>query len=218
MTDLVVYGTGGLGREVLQIALDAAADGAPCHVVGWLDDDPQAHGREIHGLPVLGGAEWLREHPRIHVAHGIGSPAVRRRIAARLGPEQPFATLVHPRAWLGRRVEVGAGSVLCAGVMATTDVRIGRHVLVNLGCTVGHDTMIEDFVTVNPLAAVSGNVSLGEGADVGTGASIVQGVRIGAWSVVGAGAVVARDLPPNVTAVGVPARAIKERPPGWHEA
>jgi serine acetyltransferase len=37
-------------------------------------------------------------------------------------------------------------------------------------------------------------------------------MRVGPFTTVGAGAVVNRDLPPAVTAVGVPARAIKENP------
>jgi acetyltransferase-like isoleucine patch superfamily enzyme len=41
---------------------------------------------------------------------------------------------------------------------------------------------------------------------LGVGAAVVPGRRIGARTVVGAGAVVVHDLPPDVTAVGVPAR------------
>jgi acetyltransferase-like isoleucine patch superfamily enzyme len=52
---------------------------------------------------------------------------------------------------------------------------------------------------------LSGQVRVALGAHIGTGASVIQGIRIGAWSIVGAGAVVIRDVPAGVTAVGVPA-------------
>jgi acetyltransferase-like isoleucine patch superfamily enzyme len=59
-------------------------------------------------------------------------------------------------------------------------------------------------------------VTVGEGAFLGVGTVAGPGCRIGAWSIVGAGAVVVKDLPANVTAVGMPAAPIKERPAGWH--
>jgi hypothetical protein len=83
--------------------------------------------------------------------------------------------------------------------------------------TVSHDTRIDDFVTAAPSANISGSVQIGEGCDLGTGSAVIQGIEIGKWTVVGAGAVVVSSLPANVTAVGVPAKVIKERPDGWHE-
>ncbi|PAP76392.1 acetyltransferase [Rubrivirga marina] len=219
MQDLVIYGTGGFARETLQVALDINEDGGTWNVLGFLDDDPEQHGQSIHDLPVLGGAGWLTNRSDVQVAVGIGSTPAKRKVVRRLADAQhsAFATLIHPRAWIGRRVGVGAGTIVCAGTMVTTDIEIGDHVILNLDCTVGHDTQIEQFTTVAPSVNISGDIRIGEGCDLGTGAAIIQGVSIGAWTVLGAGAVVVRDLPANVTAVGAPARAIKERPAGWHE-
>lgn len=52
-------------------------------------------------------------------------------------------------------------------------------------------------------------ITIGDNVWLGGGAIVCPGVSIGANSVVGAGAVVSRDLPPNVVAVGNPARAIR---------
>lgn len=218
MTDLVLFGSGGFAREVLQVALDINRDSGRWNVLGFLDDDPDAVGRAIQGYPVLGGREWLRGRTSVHVTVAIGGTVAKRRVAQRLREvgDAPFATLVHPLAWVGRHVAVGEGSVLCAGTRVTTDVRLGRHATLNLNCTVGHDAVLDDFVTAAPGVHVSGGVHVGEGCDLGTGSAIIQGTSVGEWSVVGAGAVVVRDLPANVTAVGAPARPIKERPSGWH--
>jgi len=43
-------------------------------------------------------------------------------------------------------------------------------------------------------------------------------LRVGEWSIVGAGAAVVKDVPPNVTVVGIPARVMRTRPEGWHLA
>ncbi len=86
----------------------------------------------------------------------------------------------------------------------------------NLAVTIGHDSSLGDFVTLSPGTNVSGNVQLDEGVETGTNVGIIPGIEIGAWSIVGAGAVVTRNLPANVTAVGAPAKVIKERDAGWH--
>lgn len=220
MKRLAIYGTGGLAREVLELVKAVNRTTPTYEVVGWLDDNPTKVGTMIKGLPVLGAIEHVADAlAPFEAVIAIGNTVARRRIAKRLaalGVDSPV--LVAPTAWVGGDVELGPGTIVCAGSNLTTDVHLGHHVIVNLAVTIGHDAVLEDFVTVAPSVNISGNVTVGEGSDVGTGSATVQGVRIGAWSIIGAGAVVARDVPANVTAVGVPAKVIKERPAGWHDA
>jgi acetyltransferase-like isoleucine patch superfamily enzyme len=61
---------------------------------------------------------------------------------------------------------------------------------------------------VAPGVRLGGDVEVGEGALIGIGAVVLPGKKIGAWAVVGAGAVVTKDVAPNATVVGVPARPI----------
>jgi sugar O-acyltransferase (sialic acid O-acetyltransferase NeuD family) len=187
--------------------------------LGFLVDDEAAGAAAVHDLPVLGGIEWLAAHPDVEYVIAVGSSAGRRRIALRIAgaAHNRAATLVHPRAWTGRRVQIGAGSVLCPGVLVTTDIRVGAHVHVNLGATIGHDAELDDYVTLNPGVSLSGGVRLNEGVEVGTGSVLIPRLEVGAWSIVGAGSTVTRSLDANVTAVGSPARTIKTRTPGWHE-
>lgn len=218
MKDLVIFGTGGFAREVLQIVDDINQNAPAWNLAGFLDEDRTKWGSQLCGLPVLSDWSWLEQHPRTVVSVAIGSSADRRKIVRtleRMG-HTSFALLVHPLAWISKRVELGPGTVLDAGALVSPDARLGRHVILNNNCTVGHDTRLEDYVTVAPGASIAGEVHIGEGCDMGINCTVVQGRVIDRWSVVGAGAVVVRNLPSNVTAVGVPARVIKERPEGWH--
>lgn len=217
MLPIVVFGTGGFGREVHELIEDINDREPTFEMVGFLDGNAELHGQLVHDLPVLGDHRWLKDNPGVVVAVSVGNPAVKRRLVEALGESGAvFPTLVHPRAELGRRVELGEGSIICMGNLVTTDVVIESFVTLNFHSTIGHDTTIRQYATLAPGAHISGNVEIGEGSNVGTGATVIQGLTIGQWSVIGANASVVRDLPSNVTAVGVPAKVIKVRDPGWH--
>ena len=86
MRQIVIFGTGGMGREVhgLLEDLNCADEGGEYEMLGFLDGNPSLHGSLVHGLPVLGDAAWSRANPTVAVALAVGSPAARRRLAAEL--------------------------------------------------------------------------------------------------------------------------------------
>jgi sugar O-acyltransferase (sialic acid O-acetyltransferase NeuD family) len=216
---IAIFGAGGFGREVLQVVRDINAVRPTWSCAGFVVDSGFEGADTVGGLPVLGTIDWLAANPAVQVVVAVGSSAQRWRIAQRIRLQctNPFAVLIHPRAWIGHNVQVGAGSVICAGALVTTDITIAENVHVNIGCTIGHDARLGDFVTLNPSVNVSGNVDLRAGAQVGTGSIIIPGCAVGQWAIVGAGTVVTADVRENCTVVGAPARLIKERLDGWHK-
>lgn len=211
---IVIIGCGGHGREAFGIIHDineASASGPLWSVAGFVDDNPSAVDRErilALGVGYLGQVDWLAELRGVaHVVVAINDPGARRSVDERVREfGLPVANLVHPSSVVGPDLIHGDGLLLFAGTRVTTNVVLGRHVHVNLNSTVGHDGVIGDFVSINPLSAISGECRLDSGVVVGTTAAILQGLRIGEGSTVEAGAVVVRDVPAGVVVKGVPAR------------
>jgi sugar O-acyltransferase (sialic acid O-acetyltransferase NeuD family) len=204
---LVIVGCGGQGREIHDV-VDAADD---LEVVGYLDDSPSDRHRalvEARGVKILGGIDWLTDAgPGIQVLVGIAAPAVRRRVDAlimRTGRTSP--SVVHPSATVGSGCRCGPGTVLWPGVCLTTNVSLGRHVHVNQGVTIGHDTLVGDYATLNPAAALSGNCVIEDEVLAGAQSCVLQGLTVGRGAVVGAAACVVGDVPAGLTVKGVPAR------------
>ncbi|HUP75135.1 MAG TPA: acetyltransferase [Acidimicrobiales bacterium] len=209
MTPLVIIGSGGHGRETLDIVEAIHARSPSFEFIGFIDErrdnEPLVVAR---GARIIGSLTTMRERDRnTRYVIGIGSGDTRRAIDRQL-TEWGFepAVLVHPDTTTGAGVTLGAGAVIAAGVRITTNVTLGRHAHVNVNATVSHDCRLADYVTISPGVTVSGNVSIGEGTLMGAGSTVIQNLSIGAWATVGAGAVVVTDLAAAVTAIGIPAR------------
>lgn len=210
-TSLVIVGCGGFGRELFSIVCALNVAGADWTVEGFADDHPSA--ADLDAVAELGSsvvatvAELAMRTVAFHAVLGIGSAAVRSSIADRLNQTPiTYPVLVHPHASVGQRVDLAPGTVIAAGARLSTQITVGRHVHIDQNATVGHDCVIGDFARLNPQACVSGSVVLGRGALVGAHATVLQGLHVGDDAVVGAGAVVVRDVAPNATVKGVPAR------------
>ncbi len=218
MNDLVIWGAGGVGRQVTQIVEDLNAVKVTWNLLGYLDDDAAKVDENIAGVRVLGDYHWLYSRSNVYVALAIGSPSSLFKAYQKLQHirHSCLATLIHPSVWQGRRGEIGEGSLIYAGTILDPDIKIGIGCLLNKGCTIGHDTVLGDFVSLAPGVNLGGSVQVGRGCYFGISSATIQGISIGEWSVIGAGAVVLKDLPANVTAVGVPAQVIKTRQEGWY--
>jgi sugar O-acyltransferase (sialic acid O-acetyltransferase NeuD family) len=198
VSSIVVIGAGGHGKVVVATALAAGFE-----VRAVIDSDSKTWGRDLLGVRVT-GPDALSDGTAAVLA--IGNNVTRRQLAHRHACR--WTTVIHPNALVHPTARVGEGTVIFAGVIVQPDTIIGAHCILNTGASLDHDNTLGDFVHVAPGAHTAGNVTLEEGAFLGIGVSVIPGRRVGAWSTVGAGAAVVHDIPPNVTAVGVPARTI----------
>lgn len=212
---LVVVGAGGFGREVIDLieAVNRAAEDPVWDMLGVVDDEPSAENLERlkrRGVQILGGIdEYLASATPSSYLIGIGSPQVRKRVAHRFDAAgHVAATMIHPTAVRGSGVAIGPGSIICAGVSLTTNIHIGRHVHLNPGVTVGHDTVVGEHVSINPHASISGDCRIEELVLVGVAGVVLNGLTVGSAAVVGGSACVVQDVEPGATVVGVPARPI----------
>ena len=211
MKKIAIVGAGGFGREVKMLIDQINETSSQYDFQGFFDDGFTKNAL-VNGFPVLGGLTELNAvSEELLIVVAIGLPSLKKSIIEAISNEYiDFATLIHPGVIVDRDfVSIAKGSIICAGTIVTVNIEIGRHVIINLACTVGHDTKIKDYTSIMPAVNISGEVVIGTGAYVGTGAKIINQVEIGEFTIVGAGAIVSKSLPANCTAVGIPAKPIK---------
>jgi sugar O-acyltransferase (sialic acid O-acetyltransferase NeuD family) len=207
MKSILVYGTGGMGREAAQVVRDLAkVKPDEIELVGFIDDAAAA-GAMVHDVPVYTLTDAVRLLPGAGVLVAVGSPVTRRRLVSK-STRLRFraATLIHPSSLIGHNVRIGSGAFVAPGVVLTCDLTLGEHVQVNVGTVVHHDCVVGDYVTLSPRVTLCGAVVVERDAFIGAGATVRQGLTIGQGAVVGLGAVVLGDVAPGETWVGNPAR------------
>ena len=209
---LAIFGAGGFGREVAWLAQQCFGEAI---TLTFLVNRPALVGSRVNGIPVRDVNEFAERSGGTPVVIAIGDPRGREACAYICSAAgMTFATLAHPRIEASSWISLGQGSIICAGTILTTNIRLGDHVHVNLGCTIGHDVEMGDFATLAPGVHVSGQVRLGRRVYIGTGAVLINGTEgkplvVGDDAVVGAGACVTRDVEAGSLVVGVPAKQKK---------
>lgn len=208
MKDIAIFGAGGFGREVQMLIEDINKEKKIWNIIGFFDDGYKK-GEIINNIPTLGGIGELNAwDSKLSLAVAIGNPETKQKIIQNINNAMiDFPTLIHPSAIIGNNeyLKIGRGCIICAGCIITTNIEIKDFVILNLACTVGHDTIIGKHSSFMPTCNISGEVNIGECVYCGTGAKIINQMNVGANSVIGAGAVVITDVPNNAVIAGVPA-------------
>lgn len=212
MKDLIIFGASGFGREVAWTVERINAHTPTWNLIGFMDDSDEIQGMNINGYKVLGKMCDIGKYSDAYFVVAVGNSKLRERIVdsmEKMNPNVKFGTIIDTDVEISNLVTIGEGTIICARSSITVNISIGTHVIINLGCTVGHDAVLQNFVTLYPSVNVSGMTNIGHAVELGTGLQIIQGKSVGDYSIIGAGAVVVKDIPAKCTAVGSPAKPIR---------
>lgn len=207
---LFVYGAGGFGKEVMDVARRRNAATGEWRDICFVDDvrtERVRYGAQLFPFDspdVKGGLD------EAEFVIALGEPAYRETLAQKL---------LHAGARLGRVIDTSAliadsaivdeGAVIAPLCSISSDARVGRHASVNTMSIVGHDVQLGEYAVISSMVNIGGGGVIGSGSYIGMGALIKEGVRIGANAIVGMGSVVYADIPDDVIALGNPARVAR---------
>lgn len=217
MKNIIIVGAGGHGKELLSYIQDARKSDEDIQVVGVIDENkPKSDWAKTN---IIGNFDDLKKYldsnkkKEFSYITAVGNNQVRKKFVEIIDTMHcdnlKAFNLVHPSVYVGDEVELGEGICLAPGSMITTYSKVGKHCILNVNASISHDCIIGDYVNMNPGVTICGDVTIGKGCYIGAQATIIDKVSVGDWTVIGAGAVVTEDIPSNVTAVGVPAKVIK---------
>ena len=131
-TDLVVYGAGGFGREVMWLIETSSIINEKYNILGFVDDSEEVANRLINGYNVVGNTEWLLSRDdQIAVAVALGNSDTRKIVSEKLmlNPNISFPNIISDDAKISPYVRFGKGCIVCAGCIITVNIDIGDFLI-----------------------------------------------------------------------------------------
>lgn len=206
-TAICVLGAGGFGREVFGYLEDIIAKGAQYHVIGFLDDRPDAlEGFELP-VEIIGSLSTAGFDSSLSYVIALGDANLRARYGTLLRAANcSLFTLIHPTAYVARTACIGSGVIVGPFSVVSAHSHIHDNTVLNLYASVGHDAVVGAHSVLSPYATLNGGAHLGQRVFLGTHATILPRVEVGAASKVSAGTIVTTSVPAGSLVAGHPAR------------
>lgn len=200
--NIAIIGCGGFGREVYH----HIKNDIPSANITFYVDDPYA-------IPNVSLPLSKLNYCNCFVFVAVGDPVSRKNIVERLPADCKFATFIHSSVVIldPASVTVGYGSIICAGTILTTNVKLGNHTHLNLNTTVGHDVVMGDYATTAPAVNISGNCEIGECVYFGTNCAVKEKINICDNVTIGMNAGVVKNISLPGTYVGTPVKLISPK-------
>ncbi|MBO6102454.1 MAG: acetyltransferase [Opitutales bacterium] len=204
--NIVIVGAGGFGREVYNYVLDCVKNGADWQIKGFIDDNLSALNNYDYPQKVISSIKDYApaEGDAFICAIGLPEPKI-EFVNMLLARGAKFETLIHPTAYIGKNVKIGAGTVVCPGVKLTCDAEIGDYAMLNCNAVCGHDSRVGAFAVVSSFCDITGFCEVGEGAFLASRVSMRPSAKVGKRARVGIGSCVIMNIKDGVSAFGNPA-------------
>lgn len=139
----------------------------------------------------------------------IGDSRKRKQMFEKLPANTKYFSFIHSSAQImDKSISTGEGSFIGANCILTTNIRIGKHSILNRGNQISHDCIIGDFFSAMPNSIVSGNVKIGDAVYLGANSCIKEKINIHNNVVVGMNSGVVKDINKSGSYVGCPANKI----------
>jgi acetyltransferase-like isoleucine patch superfamily enzyme len=206
--DVIIYGAGGLGREIYDTILSINSVENKFNVLGYIDDAVD-EGVRLNNVPVLGGSLLIGEiNQNIGIILGMADPNIRKMIHLKHRSFRLFPNVIHPTAIISDFAEIQEAILIQSNCIVAANSKIGNGVMMNAHSGVGHDVTVSEYCSIMSFCDLAGNSNLETLSFMGSGAKIIPSVSIGSESYICAGSVVFKNVPPKSKLMGNPAKII----------
>lgn len=207
---LAIYGAHGLAQEVYIIAKKINKEQKRWNDFVFIDDVNDidtVQGKRVFKLEAL-----LKEYEinDVEAVIAVGEPALRETLYRKVKAHNiKIATLIHPGVYIDETTLIGEGAVICENATITCNVSIGDNSYIQPHTIIGHDIKIGRHTVIGAGVQIGGANMIGDRVYMGFLSGTKEKLSIGNDTICSAGAIVFRDLPEGVIAVGNPARIMK---------
>lgn len=212
---LAIYGGGGLGREVLELAKQINQMQFRWEQIIFVDD--VISDNVINGSPKYSFDNFSKKYSSddVRFTIALGEPKLRKKLCDKVIEHgYNLDTLIYPNVHIPETSSIGNGVVINANCVISCNAEICDNVFLQPFCVVGHDSKVGASCVCSAYSLICGNCIIGQETYIAVHASIKEKCTIGSDCIVGMGSMVFRDVPDGMIVLGNPARALKTNDEG----
>ena len=201
--NLAIYGAGGLGSEIYELASRINEKFFYWERIVLLSDRKE----DIQYCEVINLSSLIDAKDKYECIVAVGEPSSRELLYNKLiQSEVNIAKLVDPTSLISKNAYIGKGSIVCEYSTIHHGVSIGENCLIQPYCCIGHDINIGKHVVISAYSSPGGNAVFEDLVFCGMHSVIKERIKLGRKSIIGMGAVVFHDVGENNVVIGNPAR------------
>jgi sugar O-acyltransferase (sialic acid O-acetyltransferase NeuD family) len=205
--NIYIIGVGGFSKEVFFLLKDINL----YNVKGFVDYQPKNKNLIINdeSIPIIDEDEFLNNYKWSNIVISVGKPHLLKMLSDKFKNFNTPNIIHHSFISLNKKITMGVGNIITAGVIFTTDIKIGSFNVFNLNMTIGHDSVIGNQNVFNPSCNISGNNKIGNQNLFGVGSISLENMEIGNNNIIGASSLLTKSINNDGIYMGVPAKLIK---------
>jgi sugar O-acyltransferase (sialic acid O-acetyltransferase NeuD family) len=212
MKKVWIVGAGGFSKvfyEILQTEKNIK-------ILGFLDDDDSKRDKKAYGIPILTPINKIKKiiknTENNYFTISIGNTKIRHNLYLELRNYGMLPiNIIDKHAIISPLATIEEGVMIESGTCINASAIIKENCCICLNVSIGHDAKIGRSVHLSHNVSLGGGAILEDCVFMGLNSCVLPNIKVGKNSIIGAGAVVTKDIPPDVIAVGTPAKVIKKR-------
>jgi sugar O-acyltransferase (sialic acid O-acetyltransferase NeuD family) len=207
---LGILGAGHLGIQIAHLAI------SDNHFEKIVFFDDYSKAQKIADYEIIGSSNEVipkfkeEKFDQLIIAIGYKHLKKREYFYTMFRESVPFATLIHSSNFIDPTAIIAEGCVLYPFSCIDQRVQIKPNTIVNLNCTIAHDTTIGSHCFLSPSVAIAGFCAIGDQNFIGINTTIIDSIETCKSVVTGGGSVVVKNIISSGIYVGNPAKKIKD--------
>ena len=209
MRNLLIIGARGLGREAYEIYIDCKESLKDVECIGFLDDNPNSLDDFPGFPPIIDSVENYTPQENDVFICALGDPKwIKHYTAIIENKGGKFISLISPEAFVSPTTEIGEGCLIPRFSSISCNIKIGKHTYIGSFSALGHDAEVGNYCHLGSYTFMGGFSKISDGVNCHPRVNILPHIKIGENAILGAGSICVRNVKPNITVFGVPAKKL----------
>ena len=209
MKNLLIYGSGDFGKELVNLISLINKRKKTWKILGFVENNKKLIGKKIYNIKIF-DEKKIKKNKLVYVICSATNPKTKKKIISKIKNKFSFTNLIHPDVEMPKDLKIGVGNIILQKVFISYKVKIKNYCSISTSCDLGHNLKLGNCSSIMPGTIINGRVTIENECFIGSSVLISTDVKIGNNCNVGSGCKIFNNIKDNTRIFEVP-RLIKSK-------